>query len=203
MKGYGNVLNGEDMNNIPCEPDNNGECLVCDAWPSDCAYQRYLKHDYSVETKEELETMFNKYKMENETIVYQSDANWGRKAYIKFVDNKVVFDCSDEEYGPIQFDTDVLVQAYQEHYDIDTESSDWDATLMDGLENEPPYVSDDFQIGPDGAYEATEEVRTIQTQQELIDLLYTQVVDLSMMSKIELGDDVIAEIKRLKGLLNE
>jgi hypothetical protein len=43
----------------------------------------------------------------------------------------------------------------------------------------------------------------IKVQQELIDLLYGQVVDLSMMSKIELGDDVIAEIKRLKGLLNE
>lgn len=35
-------------------------------------------------------------------------------------------------------------------------------------------------------------------QQELIDLLYSQVVDLSTMSKIELGDDVIAEIRRLK-----
>lgn len=43
----------------------------------------------------------------------------------------------------------------------------------------------------------------INTQQELINVLYSQVVDLSMMSKIELGDDVIAEIKRLKGLLNE
>jgi hypothetical protein len=32
----------------------------------------------------------------------------------------------------------------------------WDVTLNDGLENEP-YVSDDFQIGPDGAYEHTEE----------------------------------------------
>jgi hypothetical protein len=42
----------------------------------------------------------------------------------------------------------------------------------------------------------------IKTQQELIDLLYSQVVDLTMMSKIELGDDVIAEIKRLKGLIN-
>ena len=42
----------------------------------------------------------------------------------------------------------------------------------------------------------------IKTQQELIDVLYSQVVDLSMMSKIELGDDVIAEIKRLKGILN-
>ena len=39
---------------------------------------------------------------------------------------------------------------------------------------------------------------TIGAQQELIDLLYGQVVDLTMMSKIELGDDVIAEIKRLR-----
>jgi hypothetical protein len=43
----------------------------------------------------------------------------------------------------------------------------------------------------------------IKAQQELIDLLYSQVVDLSMMSKIELGDDVIAEIKRLKAIINE
>ncbi len=47
------------------------------------------------------------------------------------------------------------------------------------------------------------EQEIIKVQQELIDLLYSQVVDLSMMSKIELGDDVIAEIKRLKELLNE
>ena len=37
-----------------------------------------------------------------------------------------------------------------------------------------------------------------QLQQQLIDVLTNQVVDLSMMSKIELGNDVIAEIKRLK-----
>lgn len=44
---------------------------------------------------------------------------------------------------------------------------------------------------------------TIKVQQELIQLLENQVMDLVMMSKIELGDDVIEEIKRLKGLLNE
>ena len=43
----------------------------------------------------------------------------------------------------------------------------------------------------------------IETQRELIDVLYSQVVDLSMMSKIELGDDVIAEINRLKTKLKE
>lgn len=39
-------------------------------------------------------------------------------------------------------------------------------------------------------------------QQQLTQLLYNQVVDLTMMSKIELGDDVIAEIKRLKDIIN-
>ena len=41
----------------------------------------------------------------------------------------------------------------------------------------------------------------MDTQQQLIQLLYSQVVDLTMMSKIELGDDVIAEIKRLQDII--
>lgn len=43
----------------------------------------------------------------------------------------------------------------------------------------------------------------ISIQKDLIDLLESQIIDLTLMSKIELGDDVIEEIKRLKGLLNE
>jgi hypothetical protein len=43
----------------------------------------------------------------------------------------------------------------------------------------------------------------IETQRELIEVLESQVADLTMMSKIELGDDVIAEILRLKTILNE
>jgi hypothetical protein len=65
-------------------------------------------------------------------------------------------------------------------------------------QNNPPYISDDFQIGPNGAYEHNE---IVHIQQQLIDLLYSQVIDLSMMSKIELGDDVIAEIKRLNEII--
>lgn len=42
-----------------------------------------------------------------------------------------------------------------------------------------------------------------EAKDQLIQLLMTQVVDLSLMSKIELGDDVIAEIKRLKEIINE
>jgi hypothetical protein len=42
-----------------------------------------------------------------------------------------------------------------------------------------------------------------EAKDQLIQLLFTQVVDLVMMSKIELGNDVIAEIKRLKEIINE
>jgi hypothetical protein len=89
--------------------------------------------------------------------------------------------------------------------------------------NNPPYISDDFQIGPDGAYEYTEDItpnektmtdkelqnvpQMISTkmaaQQQLINLLYSQVMDLTLMSKIELGDDVIDEIKRLQNIIDK
>jgi len=42
-----------------------------------------------------------------------------------------------------------------------------------------------------------------QAKDELIRVLEGQVMDLSMMSKIELGDDVIAKIKKLKAIINE
>jgi hypothetical protein len=25
---------------LPCNPDHNGECLVCDCWLSDCAFNK-------------------------------------------------------------------------------------------------------------------------------------------------------------------
>lgn len=42
----------------PCRFDHNGECVICDCWPDACAYQRLMKGDYSLESKEELEEMF-------------------------------------------------------------------------------------------------------------------------------------------------
>jgi len=50
-----------------------------------------------------------------ETLVIRKEANWDRIAYLKLVDNKVVFDCSDEEYGPIEFDLETLEKAILEH----------------------------------------------------------------------------------------
>lgn len=43
---------------VPCELDHNGECLICDCWITDCAYQRLQNEDWKWETKEELEDMF-------------------------------------------------------------------------------------------------------------------------------------------------
>ena len=48
--------------------------------------------------------------------------------------------------------------------------ADWDVTLQDGLENEP-YVSDNFQIGPDGAFER------LEIDKDQLYKLYMQWVD--------------------------
>ena len=42
-----------------------------------------------------------------------------------------------------------------------------------------------------------------ELEKQLIELLTSQVVDLSMMSKIELGYDVIAEINRLQTIIDK
>ena len=42
-----------------------------------------------------------------------------------------------------------------------------------------------------------------EAKDKLIEVLTNQVMDLTMMSKIELGDDVIEEIKRLKEIINQ
>lgn len=57
--------------------------------------------------------------MSAETIVTEQDAKYRRNAYLKIVDDKVVFDCSDTEYGPIQFDLELLeekIKQHKEHY---------------------------------------------------------------------------------------
>jgi hypothetical protein len=42
-----------------------------------------------------------------------------------------------------------------------------------------------------------------EAKDALIGVLMNQVIDLSLMSKIELGDDVIKEIKRLQEIINQ
>ncbi len=58
----------------------------------------------------------------------------------------------------IEFGDDVLAEINRlQNMLMEMEEQElWDQTLMDGLENEPPYVSDNFQIGSDGAHEYKE-----------------------------------------------
>ena len=51
-------MENKEPNKRPCYFDHNGECLICDCWPSDCAYIRMINKDYKWESKEELEKMF-------------------------------------------------------------------------------------------------------------------------------------------------
>lgn len=71
--------------------------------------------------------------MSKETLVYRGEAQWSRRAEIKLVGNRVVFDCSDGEYGPIEFDIETLKRAIMQHEDDDVAL--WDNTLLDGLDD--------------------------------------------------------------------
>jgi hypothetical protein len=53
--------------------------------------------------------------MNKETIVFEGKAGWYREAYIRLEDNKVIFDCSDGEYGPVEFDISLLIEALKNH----------------------------------------------------------------------------------------
>lgn len=61
------------MNNFPCNFDHNGECLICDAWPSSCAFERLLKRDFTYESLEQLLSMFSQYLTEEQVIELRSE----------------------------------------------------------------------------------------------------------------------------------
>jgi len=42
----------------PCQFDQNGECLICDCYYEDCAWDRLIDEDYKWEDKKQLEKMF-------------------------------------------------------------------------------------------------------------------------------------------------
>ena len=58
------ALNGIDNKKVfdeqipPCKFDHNNECLVCDNPCGDCAWQRWMKSDFSIETEDELKGLF-------------------------------------------------------------------------------------------------------------------------------------------------
>lgn len=54
------------MKSKPCDFDHNGECFICDCWPSDCAWNRLVIYqDYKWESKEQLLKMFQDWIRDN------------------------------------------------------------------------------------------------------------------------------------------
>lgn len=58
-------VNEKLVKKTPCDPDHNSECLVCDCWLTECAFDRWLNCDYKWETEVELNGMFKNYKKED------------------------------------------------------------------------------------------------------------------------------------------
>ena len=105
------------------------------------------------------------------------------------------------------FSRDYIIKRYK-HGGIDTVMSSF--AKVDGFIFEDSFSS---KIG-DAVYKRNHELvnKLIQDEinmdkgqakDELIKLYENQIMDLTVMSKIELGDDVIAEIKRLKAIIAE
>jgi hypothetical protein len=49
------------------------------------------------------------------TKVVDKEVNYGRNGYLIFENNKVIFDTSDEEYGPITISIQLLKEKLKEH----------------------------------------------------------------------------------------
>ena len=50
-----------------------------------------------------------------QTVVYKGGAAYSRSSYLILEDDMVEFDCSDEEYGPIRFPLQTLLDAIKTH----------------------------------------------------------------------------------------
>lgn len=50
-----------------------------------------------------------------ETNVVYTDVNYNRTGYLDLKDNLVIFDTSDEEYGPVEISLKLLEQKIKEH----------------------------------------------------------------------------------------
>ena len=49
------------------------------------------------------------------TIVVEGEANYGRSYHLIIIDDFIQFDCSDDEYGPIQLHLSILEEAIKKH----------------------------------------------------------------------------------------
>ena len=53
--------------------------------------------------------------IKNLTTVIRTEARYNRDAHMDLYEDKVIFDCSDGEYGPIEFPISILEDALYAH----------------------------------------------------------------------------------------
>jgi len=53
--------------------------------------------------------------LKNLTTVFMTEARYSRIAHLDLYEDKVIFDCSDGEYGPIEFPIELLEDALFAH----------------------------------------------------------------------------------------
>ena len=75
----------------------------------------------------------------------------------------------------------------------------WDVTLNDGLEDEP-YISDDFQIGPDGAYEHTQGL-SILPREKASELIVDYQIKVKSLDYNEAKQCVLVMVDEIKKIL--
>ena len=75
----------------------------------------------------------------------------------------------------------------------------WDVTLNDGLEDEP-YISDDFQIGPDGAYEHTQGL-SILPREKASELIVDYQIKVKSLYYNEAKQCVLVMVDEIKKIL--
>ena len=49
------------------------------------------------------------------TEVIKKEVNYNRTGYLKIIDSKIIFDTSDEEYGPVKISLKLLKDKIKEH----------------------------------------------------------------------------------------
>jgi hypothetical protein len=53
--------------------------------------------------------------LKTKTEILNSEARWGRKAEVYLIGEKMVFDCSDGEYGPVEVTIEEIEKRIREH----------------------------------------------------------------------------------------
>lgn len=68
------------LNEMPCKPDHNGECLICNCWLSECHLHEHLNHKSTIKNQPEL-----KNEQFNDTVKYKNMEDYLFRRAVEFI----------------------------------------------------------------------------------------------------------------------